>query len=150
MDRLGELERLRLVFDHLPDEKLVCILKNEGMGGRMILCVVCGTAGWHCLYTFNNRFVDQENMTGVFSASLHGQPIYPILRQVAKQEQQAGWQERNRSGTAVKPYRSVCEKKRKVKCFGFKLHLIVDATSELPVAFRVTKASAADVTEGTN
>ena len=35
-----------------------------------------------------------------------------------------------------------------VKCFGFKLHLIVDATYELPVSYSVTKASAADITEG--
>lgn len=32
--------------------------------------------------------------------------------------------------------------------FGFKLHLIVDAEYELPVAYRVTKASASDLTVG--
>ena len=31
--------------------------------------------------------------------------------------------------------------------FGYKLHLIVDATYELPVAWTVTKASTADITE---
>lgn len=35
-----------------------------------------------------------------------------------------------------------------VQWFGYKLHLVVDATYELPVAFRVTKASASDITEG--
>ncbi|MCK9927638.1 transposase, partial [Frankia sp. Mgl5] len=35
-----------------------------------------------------------------------------------------------------------------VKWFGYKLHLIVDATYELPVTFKVTKASASDITEG--
>ncbi len=35
-----------------------------------------------------------------------------------------------------------------VKCFGFKLHLIVDATYDLPVCYHVTAASAADITEG--
>ena len=35
-----------------------------------------------------------------------------------------------------------------IKCFGFKLHLIVDATYELPVCYRVTAASASDVTKG--
>ncbi|MDW7656442.1 MAG: transposase [Bacillota bacterium] len=35
-----------------------------------------------------------------------------------------------------------------VKCFGFKLHLIVDATYELPVCYQVTAASASDVIEG--
>lgn len=35
-----------------------------------------------------------------------------------------------------------------VRWFGYKLHLIVDATYELPVAYSVTKASASDVIEG--
>lgn len=35
-----------------------------------------------------------------------------------------------------------------VTWFGYKLHLVVDATYELPVAFKVTKASASDITEG--
>ena len=35
-----------------------------------------------------------------------------------------------------------------VKWFGYKLHLVVDATYELPMSFKVTKASASDITEG--
>jgi hypothetical protein len=35
-----------------------------------------------------------------------------------------------------------------VKCFGYKLHLIVDSTYELPVAYSVTQASKSDVVEG--
>jgi hypothetical protein len=35
-----------------------------------------------------------------------------------------------------------------VKWFGYKLHLVVDLTYELPVAFKVTKASDADISEG--
>lgn len=35
-----------------------------------------------------------------------------------------------------------------IKWFGYKLHLVVDATYELPVTFKVTKASASDITEG--
>ncbi len=35
-----------------------------------------------------------------------------------------------------------------VKWFGYKLHLVVDATYELPVAYKVTKASASDIKEG--
>lgn len=35
-----------------------------------------------------------------------------------------------------------------VKWFGYKLHLVVDAIYELPVMFKVTKASASDITEG--
>jgi hypothetical protein len=34
------------------------------------------------------------------------------------------------------------------KWFGYKLHLVVDATYELPVSYEVTKASASDLTEG--
>jgi len=32
--------------------------------------------------------------------------------------------------------------------FGFKLHLIVDADYDMPIAYKVTKASASDITEG--
>jgi transposase len=35
-----------------------------------------------------------------------------------------------------------------VKCFGYKLHLIVEAMYELPVAYEVTRASSSDVVEG--
>ncbi|MCR4419823.1 MAG: transposase [Clostridia bacterium] len=35
-----------------------------------------------------------------------------------------------------------------VRWFGFKLHLVVDATYELPVAFRVTPASASEIKQG--
>jgi hypothetical protein len=35
-----------------------------------------------------------------------------------------------------------------VKWFGYKLHLIVDATHELPVKYSVTKASEPDINEG--
>jgi hypothetical protein len=35
-----------------------------------------------------------------------------------------------------------------VTCFGFKIHLLVDAVHELPVAYAVTDAAASDVTEG--
>jgi len=50
-----------------------------------------------------------------------------------------------------KEYRGIREDgtawKKIVKWFGYKLHLIVDANYELPVAFSVTKASQADVKE---
>jgi len=35
-----------------------------------------------------------------------------------------------------------------IKWFGYKLHLVVDTTHELPLAYKVTKASASDVKEG--
>jgi hypothetical protein len=35
-----------------------------------------------------------------------------------------------------------------VKWFGYKIHLVVDADYELPVSYKVTKASASDITEG--
>lgn len=51
-----------------------------------------------------------------------------------------------------KEYRGVNEQgkawEKIVKWFGYKLHLVVDATYELPVTFKVTKASASDITEG--
>nr|WP_227765664.1 transposase [Zhaonella formicivorans] len=51
-----------------------------------------------------------------------------------------------------KEYKGVTEDGRLwekiIKWFGYKLHLVVDATYELPVAFKVTKASASDIKEG--
>ena len=35
-----------------------------------------------------------------------------------------------------------------MSCFGFKIHLLVDAVYELPVAYTVTDAAASDITEG--
>jgi len=35
-----------------------------------------------------------------------------------------------------------------VKWFGYKLHMVVDATYELPIAYNVTKASVSDIKEG--
>ena len=50
-----------------------------------------------------------------------------------------------------KTYRGVREDgsawEKIVKWYGYKLHLLVDSRYELPLAFRVTKASVADVTE---
>ena len=34
-----------------------------------------------------------------------------------------------------------------IKCFGYKLHLIVDSDYELPVAYEVTTASKSDIKE---
>jgi len=51
-----------------------------------------------------------------------------------------------------KSYSGVNEKgkawKKIVKWFGYKLHLIVDTDSELPVAYRVTSASSSDIVVG--
>jgi hypothetical protein len=52
----------------------------------------------------------------------------------------------------VKTYRGIHKDgtawEKTVKWFGYKVHLIVDATYELPVAYEVTKASASDIVEG--
>jgi hypothetical protein len=52
----------------------------------------------------------------------------------------------------VKTYKGMREDgsawEKVVKCFGFKIHLLVDATYELPVAYKVTDAAASDITEG--
>ncbi|MEN0664293.1 transposase [Caldifermentibacillus hisashii] len=51
-----------------------------------------------------------------------------------------------------KEYRGVTKEgkpwEKIVKWFGYKLHLVVDATYELPVTYKVTKASKSDITEG--
>jgi hypothetical protein len=52
----------------------------------------------------------------------------------------------------VKTYRGVREDgtvwEKAVTCFGFKIHLLVDAAYELPIAYEVTDAAASDITEG--
>jgi len=52
----------------------------------------------------------------------------------------------------VKSYRGIRNDgtawEKVVKWFGYKVHLIVDATYELPVAYSVTKASASDIVAG--
>ena len=52
----------------------------------------------------------------------------------------------------VKTYRGVREDQtaweKVVTCFGFKIHLLVDAVYELPIAYEVTDAAASDITEG--
>lgn len=55
------------------------------------------------------------------------------------------------ANTGIKKYSGIREDGSKwekiVSWFGYKLHLIADATYELPVAFSVTKASAAEIPE---
>jgi transposase len=56
------------------------------------------------------------------------------------------------ANTGIKKYSGIREDGTKwekvMSWFGYKLHLVVDAVNEIPVAFSVTKASAAEIPEG--
>ena len=207
LESLGDLERLKLVFDHLPDEELVCALERDRGHGRDDYPVRCM---WNCLlaaivfqhpsvasllrelrrnvqlrylcgfdhiekvpraYNFS-RFLarllrHQAELDLMFQKQVRrvmlllprfGKRLAMDSKYIAsfagrknKLKQPDGRRETD-ADLGMKKYHGVHEDgttwEKVVKCFGFKLHLIVDATYELPVCYRVTAASASDVTEG--
>ena len=105
VENLGDLERLRLLIDHLPDEGLLTILQKKRSKGRDDYPVV---AMWHAV------------LAGVVFQHASASSL---VRELSRNAQ----------------LRFIC---------GFKLHLVVDAKYELPVAWSVTKANVSDNTEG--
>ena len=105
VENLGDLERLRLLIDHLPDEGLLTMLQKKRSKGRDDYPVV---AMWHAV------------LAGVVFQHASASSL---VRELSRNAQ----------------LRFIC---------GFKLHLVVDATYELPVAWSVTKANVSDNTEG--
>ncbi|MFZ2800667.1 MAG: transposase [Syntrophorhabdus sp.] len=207
IDCLGDLERLKLVFDNLPDEELVRILEKERGNGRddypvrcMWNSVVAGVVFQHptiaslirelqrnvqlryvCGFdhidkvpsSYNySRFLNlllkhQTELDQIFQElvrelteilpefgqhlSMDSKSIPSYAKRPNKNNKPDGRRETD-ADLGVKTYHGVREDgtpwEKIVKCFGFKLHLIVDSTYELPVAYSVTKASTADVIEG--
>ena len=207
IESLGDLERLKLVFDHLPDEELVCALECERGHGRDDYPVRCM---WNCLlaaivfqhlsvasllrelrrnvqlrylcgfdhiekvprsYNFS-RFLalllrHQADLDLMFQKQVRrvirllprfGKRLAMDSKYIAsfagrknKLKQPDGRRETD-ADLGMKKYHGVHPDgtawEKVVKCFGFKLHLIVDATYDLPVCYHVTAASAADITEG--
>ena len=95
IENLGDLSRLQLVLNYLPDEPLMRALESQRGKGR-----------------------DEYPVRTVWNSILAG-----------VREDGTVWQ-------------------KIVKWFGYKLHLIVDADYELPVAFEVTKASCSEIPQG--
>lgn len=205
IDELGDLDRLRLVLEYMPDEKLMKTLeKNRGKGrddypvramwNSVLAGIVfqhdkveklrrelsrngqlrdmCGFEGqvptsW--AYTrFLKTLIEQEStIDEMFEAlvnplsemlpkfgqhlAIDSKAIPSFASQKNKNEIEDGRRDLD-ADYGKKDYRGIHKDgtpwQKIVKWFGYKLHLVVDATYELPVTFKVTKASASDITEG--
>lgn len=202
---LGDLERLRLVLEYMPDEELMVALERKRGKGRddypiraMWNSVLAGIVFQHESVEKLRRelmrngqlremcgFDNQVPPSWVYTRFLkslmgHESMVEAMFDRLVKQIREvlpdfgkhlamdskaisSFAKRKNKNETAdgrrdtdadygKKEYRGVHEDgtlwEKIVKWFGYKLHLIVDATYELPVMFKVTKASASDITEG--
>lgn len=202
---LGDLDRLRLVLEYMPDEALMTVLEcNRGKGRNdypvraMWNSVLAGIVFQHDsveklrrelsrngqlreMCGFDNQVPPSWVYTRFLKSLLgHESMIEEMFDQLVQQIGEvlpdfgkhlamdskaiASFAKRkNKKGTpdgrrdidadyGKKEYRGVHEDgtlwEKIVKWFGYKLHLIVDATYELPVMFSVTKASVSDIKEG--
>ena len=205
---LGDLERLQLVIEHLPDQKLIKILQQSRKNGRNKNPIV---AMWNSLLAgvvFQHSSVESlrrelsrnaqlrelcgfdplKGASAIPSKSAYNRFIASIIKNnnlidemfnelvkelsrllpnfgkelafdskaISSYGQRHSKREGDHRGEhdadwGKKTYRGNREDGttwEKVKSwFGFKLHLIVDANYELPVAMEVTKASQPDVVE---
>jgi hypothetical protein len=206
IETLGDLERLKLVIETLPDERLMIALEKERGNGRddfpdramfnsilagtifghstiesliremnrnVQLRYVCGFARKKIPKAYNyTRFLKkllkhQNQIDEIFQAlvrelqellpdfgqrlAIDSKNISSFAKRANKNPQPDGRRELD-ADIGIKTYKGVHKNgtlwEKTVKCFGYKLHLIVDATYELPIAYEVTKASAADITKG--
>jgi hypothetical protein len=201
---LGDLERLRLVLEYMPDEELMLLLERKRGHGRddypvraMWNSVLAGIVFQHdgveklrrelarngqlremCgfdgqtpppwVYTrFLKNLMDHESTIDEMFNSLVNQlhqalpdfgkhlamdskAIPSFANHKNKKDTPDGRRDTD-ADYGKKEYRGVHEDgkawEKIVKWFGYKLHLIVDATYELPVLFTVTKASEPDINE---
>ena len=211
VEELGDLERLKLVIDYLPDEELMQALEDERGNGRndypvrvvwnsMLAGIVfqhktteslrrelmrngqlrqvCGfdiTLGVEGVpsasaYTrfLCNLMKHEKEVDGIFNSlvrmlcdelpgfgevlAIDGKALESYARpRRAESEKPYDGRRDIDANFGVKTYKgknkdgSVWEKT--MSWFGYKLHLIVDAVYELPVAFRVTQASRSEIKE---
>ena len=211
VEELGDLERLKLVIDYLPDEELMQALEDERGNGRNDYPVrvvwnsilagivfqhrtteslrrelmrngqlrqVCGfdiTLGVEGVpsasaYTrfLCNLMKHEKEVDGIFNSlvrmlcdelpgfgevlAIDGKALESYARpRRAESEKPYDGRRDIDANFGVKTYKgknkdgSVWEKT--MSWFGYKLHLIVDAVYELPVAFRVTQASRSEIKE---
>ena len=207
IENLGDLERLKLVIDYIPDEKLMSILEKNRDKGRndypvravwnFILAGVvyqhesiaslirelqrnaqlremCGFSAFkginaipkNSAYSrFLNRLLTQEKMIEdifqdlVFSLSkflpnfgknlaFDGKALKSLSNGNKKTNIDFSSNDNRRENDAnwgIKKYKGTDENgnvwSKIKKWFGFRIHLIVDADYELPVAYELTKAS---------
>lgn len=203
LDELGDLDRLRLVIDYLPDHELMDILEKERRNGRddypiravwnTILAGVvfehdsteslrrelgrnaqlrwlCGLEGSvvppSYVYTrfMKKLFIHEEEIETMFqtivsqisellpdfgeSLAVDGKAIPSFANGKNKNDKKDGRRDTD-ADYGKKSYRgkkgdgTMWEKI--VKWFGYKIHLVVDSSYELPVAYSVTQASVPDI-----
>ena len=202
IEELGDLERLKLVIEHMPDEGLMRRLEKErgpgrddypvrGMWNAVLAGVVyehksmeslrrellrnaqlremCGLSRVPTSWAFS-RFLRkllsmEEEIDAIFdklveeiaellpdfgvNLAVDGKAIKTHARPHKKEEKKTPDGRRDTDADfGRKDYRGQREDgtlwEKIARWFGYKLHLLVDADYELPVAFTVTKASAAE------
>jgi len=205
IENLGDLERLKLIMDYIPDEDLMRTLeKSRGKGrddfpiramwnsllsgvvfqheGESSLLrelkrngqlrILCGFGGRKIPESYNySRFLGllmehYEEVEKIFDDVLKeltellpdfgvklagdGKAIQSVAIRKNKNTEVDGRRDLD-ANIGVKTYSGIDEKGNKwekiMSWFGYKLHLIVDAVYELPIAFEITKASAAEGSE---
>jgi hypothetical protein len=203
IEELGDLERLRLVLDYMPDEELMRTLEKKRAKGRndypvraMWNILLAGVVFQHTSIESLRRELSRNGQlrylcglqgkvpsSAAFTRFLkklikHRDHIEKILRQLVRQmvnllpdfgkhlaidsKAISSFGNKPKKGTpdgrrdtdadrSKKVYRGKTKDgglwEKVVKWFGYKLHLLVDTTYELPVVYHVTKASASDITE---
>lgn len=203
IEQLGDLERLRLVLENMPDEELMQKLEKErglgrndypvrGMWNAVLAGVVfqhpsmeslrrelsrngqlrhmCGVDKVPTSWAFS-RFLGkllsmEEEINAIFdqlveklsallpdfgvNLAVDGKAIETHARPRKKEEKNISYDGRRDTDAdfGKKVYRGQREDgtlwEKVVTWFGYKLHLLVDADYELPVAFTVSKASASE------
>jgi len=202
---LGDLERLRLVLEYMPDEELMVTLEGMRKNGRndypvraMWNSILAGIVFQHetveklrrelarngqlrliCgfdeqipppwAYTRFLRTLMKEELVVVKifdrlveeisqvlpcygkSLAMDSKAIPSFAKHKNKNQTPDGRRDID-ADYGKKEYRGINKEgkawEKVVKWFGYKLHLIVDSTYELPVFFSLTKASRSDVVEG--
>lgn len=212
IDELGDLHRLRLVLEALPDESLMTALEKHRGRGRddypiramwnsLLAGIVFqhvsveqlrrelsrnGQLRWLCgfdlhkgldavppayVYTRFLRllFAHTDRIDAMFDdlveqlrtllpgfgrhLAMDGKAIETAARRrKGLSEMSPDGRRDTEADTGKKTYRGVRDDgtlwEKTTEWFGYKLHLIVDAVHELPVAFEVTKASASEMPAG--
>ena len=206
IEELGDLERLRLVLEYMPDEDLMQMLEEKRGNGRdgypvraMWNSVLAGIVFQHdaieklrrelgrngqlrVMCGFKGRLVPPAWVYTRFLKTImkYADEVDKIFKRLVEQLREVlpdfGQQlsidskaissfakQKNKNQTpdgrrdidadyGRKVYKGKTKDGKQwekiVKWFGYKLHLVVDATYELPMTFKVTKASASDITEG--
>jgi hypothetical protein len=203
IESLGDLERLRLVIEYMPDEDLMKVLERERNKGRndypvraLWNCILAGVVFQHTSIEGLRRELSRNGqlrylcgLQGVVPSSAaftrflkklvgHQNEVDQVFVTLVKEltdllpdfgkhlaidskaissfgnkpkTEDADGRRDTDADHSKKVYKGKTKDGRLwekvIKWFGYKLHLLVDTTHELPVAYHVTKASTSDIAE---